>query len=116
MSPENATKLVSSGRNPARLGAVAVSEPKGAEMADEERIVEEHEGYHHGERVSLLRDFEDYGLFEGEEGTLHICEVGSEEYGNKHVAMFFKSEDADETSGLKLDPMMAGEDWESVPG
>lgn len=86
-------------------------------MADEERIVQEYEGYHHGERVAILTDrFEDEGVYDGEEGTLHICEVGSEEHGNKHVAMYFKGDDMDEVSGLKLDTMMAGEDWESIPG
>lgn len=86
-------------------------------MAEEsdDRIVQEHEGFHHGEEVEILSDrFEGEGVSEGETGTLYISEVGAEKYQNLRVKMSFVPEGADEPMGIDLDPMMLGEDFAPV--
>lgn len=66
---------------------------------DGERIVEEHQGFRNGQEVFLADEsdeFEQYGCGLGDQGTLRIIEVGAEEHGNKHVAMYFIPEGSDE--------------------
>lgn len=68
-------------------------------MTDEERIVREHDGWTHGQAVVITEEngeMEMWGIGFGDEGTLHICEVGAEEHDNLQVAMYFVPEGSDE--------------------
>lgn len=86
-----------------------------ADAIEESRIVQEHEGFHHGERVVILTDrFEDEGVSADEEGSLYISEVGAEEYNNVAIKMGFIPDGSDEPIGIELRPEMSGEDFESI--
>lgn len=68
-------------------------EEKKAELAKHidvpERAMPEHAGFSFGDRVRVLEDDEDRGLFEGAEGVLIIEQVGAPEYNNVRTALYF---------------------------
>lgn len=68
-----------------------------------ERPVEEFEGWTFGERVRVVEDDEDNGLFEGDEGTLVPEEVGAPEYGNVQVKLYLLIDDTDCPIGVTAD-------------
>jgi hypothetical protein len=61
-----------------------------------------------GKFTVMSNDEEDYGLYEGDEGTLYACVVGAEQYGNQRVSFSFITEgydDGNEVHDLSvLDP------------
>lgn len=64
-------------------------------LDDPERKVETHEGWTYGERVRVVQDDENEGLFEGTEGNLLIEKLGAAEYGNVRVGVFFVEDGMD---------------------
>ena len=68
-----------------------------------DRPVEEHEGWHFGERVRVIEDDEVHGFYEGDEGVLVISRVGSAEYRNERVAVSILIDGTD--SPMEIDTM-----------
>lgn len=52
-----------------------------------ERPVLEHDGYSFGERIRIVADDEQRGLYGGDMGYLILGEVGAPQYGNVRTAM-----------------------------
>ena len=72
---------------------------KGIEIEDP---VPEFQGWNFGERVRPIEDDDERGIFADEEGVLVIERVGSENYGNVRVAMYFVADGCD--SGNEVTP------------
>lgn len=66
-----------------------VKERTGFDEEEPARAVLEHEGFTWGDRVRVIEDDEDNGLFEGDEGFVIIGNVGSAEYRNERVMLAF---------------------------
>lgn len=66
-----------------------IDKDRTAQIDDSDRIVEEYQGWNHGERVRIVEEDEDRGFFEGDTGTLYISMVGAPEYGNERVCVSF---------------------------
>lgn len=66
------------------------------------RPVAEHDGWHFGERVRIIDDDDDKGVFAGDEGHVVIEKVGAPEYGNVRtcVAVLVDGTDAPTEVGL----------------
>jgi hypothetical protein len=64
-----------------------VREATGAEPDAPDRAVREHEGFTYGDRVRVLDDVEEEGVFADDEGVLVIERVGAAEYQNERVML-----------------------------
>ena len=64
-------------------------------LDDPERAVKEVDGFTFGERVRVLEDDEEEGVFEGDEGVVLIEKVGAAKYGNERAAVFLKCDGRD---------------------
>ena len=49
-------------------------------------MVAEYEGWKTGDKIRVLEDDEEEGVWEGNEGTLELEIVGSPDYGNERVS------------------------------
>lgn len=67
------------------------------------RAVEEHEGWHYGERVRIMEDDDAEGLYEGDAGYLIFSEVGARAHGNLHIKPYFLMDGYDSPSPVSLD-------------
>jgi hypothetical protein len=67
------------------------------------RAVEEHEGWHYGERVRIVEDDDDEGLFADDTGYLILSEVGARKYGNLHTKPYFLPDGMDTPLPVSLD-------------
>lgn len=54
-------------------------------LDDPANAVHELDGFQFGERVRVIEDDEDNGIFAGDEGDLILEEVGAVEYGSQRV-------------------------------
>lgn len=55
-------------------------------------------------RWTVLHENEDRGLYEGDEGSLTACVVGTEEFRNQRVVFCFTPDDQDPNSGPEVVP------------
>lgn len=63
---------------------------------DLDEAVEEHEGWHYGERVRVVDDVdEETGPWAGDEGYVVINKLGAARYGNERVAIHFLADGTD---------------------
>lgn len=60
----------------------------GYDDADEEAVLEA-EGFTYGDRVRVVEDNEEEGVFAGDEGFVLPCKVGAAAYGNERVMLAF---------------------------
>jgi hypothetical protein len=68
-----------------------------------DRPIEELDGWHFGERVSVIEDDEPRGVFAGDEGVLLISEVGAPEYRNVRNAFHILIDGTD--CPMEVDPL-----------
>lgn len=81
--------------------AVAAVEKATGFAAD--RPVAELHGWHYGERVRILEDDDEHGIFAGDEGWLIFEEVGAVEYHNLRVSAGFVPDGQDSGDEVSLD-------------
>lgn len=75
-------------------------------LDDPDRAVKKYDDFTFGERVRLLEDNEEEGVFAGEEGRVIIEQLGSEEHGSLRTAVFLVAEgfvDPVEITGLEVE-------------
>jgi hypothetical protein len=74
-----------------------------AHLDDRDRAVEEHQGFTFGQRVRVLEDDDDNGIWEGAEGVLIIEQVGSETHGSLRTGLFLLEEGMAEPNEVQAD-------------
>jgi hypothetical protein len=74
---------------------------------EEEEAVEEFEGFTYGDRVRVIEDAENEGIFSGDVGYVLPCKVGAVEYGTNRVMLAFLPDGMDSPSEVRPDQVEA---------